>query len=363
MSKKIRLAIAGVGNCASSLIQGLQYYKDVDENSPLVPGLVNNVIGEYKISDIVPVVAFDVDYRKVGKDLSEAIFAKPNCTMKFCDVPHLDAPVYRAPVMDGVSKHMTDFPEDETFSISPHDPVDVDEILEEYKVDVLVNYLPVGSATASRYYAECCLEAGCCFVNGIPEFIVSTKEYDFKFKEAELSAIGDDWRSQYGATQLNAVLVKSMHERGIVIDKIVQDNWGGNTDFANMLLSTRLKTKRISKTEAITSILPYEVKDVKIGPSGLVNDLKDTKVAKIIIKGRKFGNVPIKVEAKMHVEDSPNSAGVAVDAIRCVKLAHDRGEYGSLVIPSGAFCKHPIKQINPLECMELLKAWINGKCD
>jgi myo-inositol-1-phosphate synthase len=356
---KIRVAIAGVGNCASSLIQGLQYYKDIDEKSPLIPGLVNNVVGGYKISDIEPVVAFDIDHRKVGKDLSKAIFAKPNCTMEFSEVPYLDAPVFRAPVMDGVSQHMNDFPEDDSFSISSHDSVDVAEMLELYKVDVLVNYLPVGSAEASKYYAECCLEAGCCFVNGIPEFIVSTDEYDEKFKEAKLSAIGDDWRSQYGATQMNAVLVKSMHERGIAIDKLVQDNWGGNTDFINMLISSRLKTKKISKTEAITSTLPYDVDDVKIGPSGLVSDLKDTKVAKIIIEGRKFGNVPIKVEAKLYVEDSPNSAGVAVDAIRCVKLAHDRGEYGSLVIPSGAFCKHPIKQINPLECMDLLHNWID----
>jgi myo-inositol-1-phosphate synthase len=331
----IRVAIAGVGNCASSLVQGIEYYKDAKPGD-FIPGLMHVNFGGYHISDVKFVAAFDVNSKKVGRDLSEAIFTEPNCTVKFADVPYLGVEVLKAPVMDGIGKYLE--------GVVPIDknqkPVDVASVLEECRADVLINYLPVGSTEATRYYAQAALDAGCGFVNCIPEFIASDEEWANKFSEAGLPVAGDDIKSQVGATILHRTLIQLLKDRGVKVKKTYQLNIGGNTDFQNMLQESRLKSKRISKTEAVTSVVDYDF-PTRIGPSDFVSFLNDNKQAFIHIEGEKFGGVPMTIDAKLSVEDSPNSAGVTVDAIRAVKIALDNGISGPLEGVSAYFFKHP----------------------
>ena len=364
MVKEVRLAIAGVGNCASSLVQGLFYYKNVNSNDELVPGLMHNVLGGYDISSIRPVAAFDIDKRKVGRDLGEAIFAKPNCTKTFCkDIPKIGVTVMRGPTLDGVANHMKDYPEDRTFIVSEESPVDVAKVLKETKADVLVNYMPVGSEEATKYYAEAALKAGCGLVNCMPVFIASNSEWARKFESARLPIIGDDIKSQVGATITHRVLTKLFSDRGVKIERTYQLNTGGNTDFLNMLERSRLKSKKISKTEAVQSQLPVRMKDenIHIGPSDYVPWQNDNKVCFIRMEGRKFGDVPIEIELRLSVEDSPNSAGIVIDAIRCIKLAKDHGVGGPLLSTSAYFMKHPPQQYPDSVAKDMVEEFIKGE--
>ncbi|MEM2250721.1 MAG: inositol-3-phosphate synthase [Candidatus Hadarchaeales archaeon] len=352
---KIKVAIAGVGNCASSLVQGVEYYKNAKEDE-FVPGLMHVNFGGYHIRDIKFVAAFDVDANKVGKDLSEAIFTPPNCTVKFCDVPKLGVEVMRGPVLDGLGKYLT--------PVIPVDkrqkPVNVAKVLEETDADILINYLPVGSYEGSRFYANEALKAGCGFINCIPEFIVSDKNWAKKFEQEKIPCAGDDIKSQVGATILHRTLTKLLVDRGVKVEESYQLNIGGNTDFLNMLEEERLSSKRISKTEAVSSQLPYEV-PLRIGPSDYVPFLKDRKICYIYIKGRKFGDVPLYIDVKLSVEDSPNSAGVVIDAIRAVKLALDRKIGGPLISVSAYFFKHPPVQMSDEEARKAVEEFIAGK--
>jgi myo-inositol-1-phosphate synthase len=364
MVKELRLAIAGVGNCASSLVQGLYYYKNVTSNDELVPGLMHNVLCGYAIAHIKPVAAFDVDKRKVGRDLSEAIFAKPNCTKVFCkDVPKIGVTVMRGPTLDGIASHMKDYADDRTFIVSDESPVDVAKVLKETKADVLVNYMPVGSEEATKYYAEAALKANCGFVNCMPVFIASTPEWARKFESARLPIIGDDIKSQVGATITHRVLTKLFSDRGVKIERTYQLNTGGNTDFLNMLERSRLKSKKISKTEAVQSQLPVRMKDenIHIGPSDYVPWQNDNKVCFIRMEGRKFGDVPIELELRLSVEDSPNSAGIVIDAIRCIKVAKDRGVGGPLISSSSYFMKHPPQQFPDSVAQQMVEEFIKGE--
>ena len=361
---KIKLAIAGVGNCASSLVQGFLYYKNVDTNNNLVPGLMHNVLGGYKVSDVKPVAAFDVDARKVGKDLSQAIFEKPNCTKIFYkNVPNLNVTVQKAPVLDGVADHMKDYPEDRTFVVSKEKPVDVEKVLKETGAEVLLNYVPVGSEEAARYYAQCALDAGCAFVNCMPVFIASDHKWSDKFREAGLPVAGDDMKSQLGATIVHRTLVKLFADRGVKIDRTYQLNTGGNTDFLNMLERSRLKSKKLSKTRSVQSQLPVplEEENIHIGPSDYVPWQKDNKVCFIRIEGRKFGDVPLDLELRLSVEDSPNSAGVVIDAVRCVKLAMDRRISGPLTSISAYTMKHPPQQFPDPVARQMVEEFIKGE--
>jgi myo-inositol-1-phosphate synthase len=361
---EIRLAIAGVGNCASSLVQGLFYYKDVDTNNELVPGLMHNVLGGYKISNVKPVAAFDVDVRKVGKDLAEAIFSLPNCTKIFQkEVPEMGVIVQKAPVLDGVADHMKDFHEDKSFVISKEKPVDVTKVLKETQADVLVNYVPVGSEDAAKYYAQCALDAGCAFVNCMPVFIASDHTWSEKFVKAGLPIAGDDMKSQVGATIVHRTLVKLFSDRGVKVDRTYQLNTGGNTDFLNMLERSRLKSKKLSKTRSVQSQFPVPLEDdnIHIGPSDYVPWQKDNKICFIRIEGRKFGNVPIDLELRLSVEDSPNSAGVVIDAVRCAKLAMDRKISGSLTSISAYTMKHPPQQYPDPVARQMVEEFIKGE--
>jgi myo-inositol-1-phosphate synthase len=353
-----------VGNCASSLVQGLFYYKSVGNDSQPVPGLMHNVFGGYKISDIKPVAAFDVDKRKVGKDLSEAIFAKPNCTAVFCkDVPKLDVEVKKGPVLDGVAKHMADFPEDRTFSVSKDPAVDVAKELKRAKVDVLINYMPVGSDEATKYYAGAALEAGCAFINCMPVFVASDPDWGKMFRDKNLPIIGDDIKSQLGATIVHRVLARLFEERGLKIESSYQINVGGNTDFMNMLARDRLKSKKLSKTRAVQSNLPVPIKDenLHIGPSDYIPWLNDKKLCFLRIEGKKFGDVPMNVEVRLDVEDSPNSAGIVIDAVRAAKLAMDRGIGGPITSASAYFMKHPPEQHPDPVARQMLEEFIKGE--
>ena len=352
----IKVAIAGVGNCASALVQGVHYYRDAKETD-VIPGLMHVRFGKYHINDVKFVAAFDVNREKIGKDLSEAIFAPPNSCAKFVkSLPKLEAKVYAAPSLDGVGAHMKEpFRAD-----SEEEPVDVAQILKKTDADMLVNFLPVGSHEATRFYAEAALEAGCAFVNCIPEFIASNREWASKFEKADLPVAGDDIKSQLGATILHRTLARLFVDRGVIIDKTYQLNIGGNTDFQNMTLEERLKTKRISKTEAVTSIVPYKV-PTRIGPSDYVPFLGDKKICYIHIKGRKFGNQPVRVIAKLEVEDSPNSAGVVIDVIRAVKIALDRGISGPLISMSAYAFKHPPIQVEDSIARRWVEEFIQGK--
>jgi myo-inositol-1-phosphate synthase len=355
MVKEIRVAIAGVGNCASSLVQGVEYYKDAREDQ-FVPGLMHVNFGGYHIRDIKFVAAFDVDANKVGRDLSEAIFTPPNCTVKFSDVPRLGVEVMRGPVLDGLGKYLKP-----VIPVDPSQkPVKVAGVLEEADADLLISYLPVGSYEASRFYAEQAINAGCGFINCIPEFIVSSKEWAERFKDAGLPCAGDDIKSQVGATILHRTLAKLLIDRGVRLEESYQLNIGGNTDFLNMLEEDRLSSKRISKTEAVASQVPYEVQ-LRIGPSDYVPFLKDNKICYIHMRGRKFGDVPLTLDVKLSVEDSPNSAGVVIDAIRAVKLALDRGVGGPLIGVSAYFFKHPPVQMSDQEAKQAVEDFIAGR--
>jgi myo-inositol-1-phosphate synthase len=351
----IRVAIAGVGNCAAALIQGVEFYKNA-KKSETIPGVMHVYFGDYHINDIKFVAAFDVNKEKIGKDLSEAIWVTPNNCAKFADVPETGVIVQAAPIMDGVAPHMYEnFRADRDIK-----PVDVAQVLRETKADMLINYLPVGSANATAYYAQACLDAGCAFLNCIPEFINSVPEWAKKFEEAGLPVAGDDIKSQVGATILHRVVARLFYDRGINLDSTYQLNIGGNTDFENMTVENRLESKRTSKTEAVTSLIPYEV-PTRIGPSDYVPFLKDHKVCYIRINGHGFGNLPITFDTKLVVNDSPNSAGVVIDAIRAVKIALDRGIKGSLLGISSYCFKHPPQQVPDDEARRWVEEFIEGK--
>ena len=351
----IKVAIVGVGNCASSLIQGVEYYKNAREDQ-FISGLMHVNFGGYHIRDIKFVAAFDVDANKVGKDLSEAVFTPPNCTIKFSDVPNLGVEVMKGPVLDGLGKYLkVIIPVDST-----QKPVDVAEVLEDTDADVLISYLPVGSYEASRYYAMEAIKAKVGYINCIPEFLVSSREWGKKFEEAGLPCAGDDIKSQVGATILHRTLAKLLVDRGVKLEESYQLNIGGNTDFANMLEEERLSSKRVSKTEAVASQVPYEV-PLRIGPSDYVSFLKDNKVCYIYMRGRKFGDIPLTLDVKLSVEDSPNSAGVVIDAIRAVKLALDRGVGGPLIGVSAYFFKHPPAQMSDSEAKQAVEDFIVGR--
>ncbi len=362
--KKIRIAIAGVGNCANSLLQGIEYYKTKDSEESI--GLMHWEIGGYRPCDIEVVSAFDIDKRKVGKDVNSAIFSEPNCTAVFCkEMPKTGVKVRMGRILDGFSEHMRDYPEKNTFVLSDEpEPTkdDVVRILKDSGAEMLLNYLPVGSEEGTRFYAECALEAGIGFINNIPVFIASDPIWAERFRERRLPIIGDDIKAQIGATITHRALVDLFKKRGVKLDRTYQLNTGGNTDFLNMLNRKRLASKKRSKTEAVQSILDERLdpENIHIGPSDYVPWQKDNKVCFIRMEGRIFGDVPMNLELRLSVEDSPNSAGVAIDAIRCVKLALERGEGGVLYAPSAYFCKHPPVQYPDDEAFRMTEAFISS---
>lgn len=365
MGDKVKIAIAGVGNCASSLIQGIYYYRK--RRNLDVSGIMYEDIGGYKPWDIEVVAAWDVDARKVGKDLSEAIFAPPNCTTVFePEIPHLGVKVRMGKVLDGVAPHMADYPLEKTFLLADEkedELEDVISVLKETGADVFINYVPVGSEMAARFYAEASLRAGVAFINAMPVFIVSDKAWAERFEREGVPAVGDDVKSQLGATILHRVLTKLFVDRGIKVERAYQLNFGGNTDFLNMLERSRLKSKKISKTRAVTSMLPYELDGdmIHIGPSDWVPWLKDRKICYLRIEGRLFGDVPMNLEVRLEVEDSPNSAGCMIDAIRCCKLAKDRGSGGPLYSISAYTMKHPPVQYPDWEAKRMVEEFIRGE--
>ncbi|MHB8220454.1 MAG: inositol-3-phosphate synthase [Acidimicrobiales bacterium] len=357
-TKPIRVAIAGVGNCASSLIQGLAYYRDADP-AEQVPGLMHVVLGGYHVADLEVVAAFDVDAAKVGTDLGKAIFASQNNTIRFADVGELGVTVQRGPTLDGLGKYYR-----ETVEESPAAPVDVAGALRDARADVLVAYLPVGSDAAQRHYAEACLEAKVAFVNAIPVFIASDPEWAKRFTDAGVPIVGDDIKSQVGSTIVHRILTRLFEDRGLVLDHTYQLNVGGNMDFKNMLERDRLESKKISKTQAVTSQIenaPLPDDDVHIGPSDHVPWLADRKWAYIRMEGRNFGDVPLNLELKLEVWDSPNSAGVIIDAVRCAKLALDRGLGGPLLGPSAYFMKSPPVQYHDDQARRLVEEFAAGQ--
>ena len=357
----IRVAIAGVGNCASSLVQGLEYYRRRNEES--FSGLMNAKIGNWGPSDIEIVAAFDIDRRKVGKLVEEAIFAQPNCTKVFqSTLPVSDVVVRMGPVLDGVAPHMADYPDDEAFRPSNEQPVDVVQVLKEAEAEVLVCYLPVGSEEAVRHYARACLEAGVAMVNCVPVFIASDPEWVEKFRHAGLPIVGDDIKSQVGATIVHRTLTRLFGDRGVPLDRTYQLNTGGNTDFLNMKAPDRLKSKKVSKTESVQSQLDerLESRDIHIGPSDYVPWQDDNKVAFIRMEGRGFGDAPLELELRLSVQDSPNSAGVVIDAIRCAKLGLERAIGGPLEAASAYYMKSPPKQMRDSLAYELTDAFIQG---
>jgi myo-inositol-1-phosphate synthase len=356
---KVRVAIIGVGNCASALVQGVHYYRNAPTDE-LVPGLMHVDLGGYHIGDIEFSAAFDIDARKVGRDLSEAIFTTPNNTVKFAEVPHLGVPVYRGMTHDGIGQYLAD-----VVQKAPGSTDDIVEILRDTGTDVVVNYLPVGSEEATKWYVEQVLDAGCGFVNCIPVFIARERYWQRRFESRGLPVIGDDIKSQVGATILHRVLVNLFRERGVRLERTYQLNVGGNTDFLNMLERARLASKKESKTSAVTSQLDYNIgpENVHIGPSDYVPWLADRKWAYIRLEGRSFGDVPLNIELKLEVWDSPNSAGVVIDAVRCCKLAMDRGLAGTVLGPSAYFMKSPPVQYSDAEARNLVEAFIRGESD
>ena len=364
---KIKIAIVGIGNCASSLIQGINYYKNKDSKDAI--GLMHWDIGSYKPFDIEVVAAFDIDKRKVGKDLTEAIFAPPNCTIVFCkNIPKTNVKVKMGTVLDGFSEHMKNYDEKQTFVLSDEKEATKEEAIKTLKesgAEILMNYLPVGSEKATRFYVECALEANIAFVNNIPVFIASVPEWADRFKEKNIPIIGDDIKAQLGATITHRVLSDLFKKRGVKLERTYQLNTGGNTDFLNMLNRNRVASKKESKTEAVQSVLAerLEAENIHIGPRDHVAWQKDNKVAFIRMEGKLFGDVPMNIELRLSVEDSPNSAGVGIDAIRCCKLALDRGKGGILYSPSAYFMKHPPKQYSDDEAYQLVKDFIEGKKD
>ena len=361
--RPINIAIIGVGNCASSLVQGLSHYR-AESNDHL--GLMHWDLGGYRPSDIQLVAAWDIDRRKVGQDVAQAIFAKPNCTQIFCrDVLDEGVTVEMGRILDGYADHMADYPDDRTFLLAEEaqpSRSDIVNRLREAKVDVLLNYLPVGSQQATEFYAQCALEAGVAFVNNIPVFIASDPEWASRFASAGVPIIGDDIKAQLGATIVHRVLTDLFAKRGVKLDRTYQLNTGGNTDFLNMSNRTRLKSKKISKTEAVQSVAETRLEDenIHIGPSDYVAWQNDNKVCFLRMEGQLFGGVPMNLELRLSVEDSPNSAGVAIDMIRCAKLALDRGIGGPVHPAAAYFCKHPPQQITDDRAHEALEAFING---
>ncbi len=353
---KIRVAIVGVGNCASALVQGVEFYRNASEDE-FVPGLMHVSLGGYHVRDVEFVAAFDVADTKVGRCLSDAIFAAPNNTYKFSDVPCSGVNVQRGPTHDGLGKYLR-----QILTEAPEEPVDVVAALRAARAEVLVSYLPVGSEEATRFYAEAALEAGCAFINCVPSFIASRPEWAARFEEKGLPIIGDDIKSQVGATITHRLLTNLFRERGVRLDHTYQLNFGGNTDFMNMLERERLESKKISKTNAVTSQLDYDLSndDAHVGPSDYVPWLKDRKFCHIRMEGTTFGNVPLLVEVKLEVWDSPNSAGVVIDAIRCARLALDRGVGGALLSPSSYFMKTPPEQYTDAEAHARTEAFIAG---
>ena len=377
---RIRIAIAGMGNCASSLVQGIEYYRikeSCDEESSEkysgargssdIIGLMHRDLGGYHPSDIEVVAAFDIDKRKVGKDVSDAIFAPPNCTTVFCSgVPATGVEVKMGRVLDGCSEHLVDYPEECRFLLSDAEEATKEEItrtLRSSGAEVLLNYMPVGSEQAARFYANCALEAGCAFINNMPVFIASDPTWARRFEEKALPIIGDDIKSQLGATIVHRTLADLFKKRGVKVERTYQLNTGGNTDFLNMLNRSRLKSKKTSKTEAVQSVLAerLDVENIHVGPSDYVPWQKDNKVCFLRLEGKLFGDVPMNLELRLSVEDSPNSAGVVIDAIRCCKLALDRGVGGVLYSPSAYFMKHPPKQFPDDEAYHMTEFFIAGE--
>ena len=362
--KNIRIAITGIGNCASSLIQGVHYYKNKSIEEAI--GLMHWEIGGYKPSDIEVVAAFDIDKRKVGKDVNQAIFEKPNCTTVFCNqLPESGVIVQMGRILDGVADHMKEY--DENFTFLPSDKTEptkeeIVQILRDSGAEILLNYLPVGSEEAVRFYATCALEANVALINNIPVFIASNPVWARKFEEKNLPLIGDDIKSQLGATITHRMLADLFKKRGVKLERTYQLNTGGNTDFLNMLERKRLTSKKISKTEAVQSVVAkrLENENIHIGPSDYIPWQKDNKLCFLRIEGKLFGDVPMNLELRLSVEDSPNSAGVAVDAIRCTKLALERGQGGVLYAPSAYFCKHPPRQFTDDVAFQMVEQFINN---
>jgi myo-inositol-1-phosphate synthase len=356
---KVRIAIVGVGNCASSLVQGLEYYRDADPADD-VPGLMHVDLGGYRVGDVEVVAAFDVDAKKVGRDVAEAIVAEPNNTIRFADVPPLGVTVSRGRTLDGLGEYYR-----EVITESDEPDADVVQVLRDSRADVLVSYLPVGSEEAARFYARCALEAGVAVVNCLPVFIASDPEWAETFRAAGLPIVGDDIKSQVGATIVHRTLSRLFEDRGTTIDHTYQLNFGGNMDFMNMLERKRLKSKKISKTQSVTSQIDQGItdRDVHIGPSDHVPWLDDRKWALIRLEGRNFGDVPLMVELKLEVHDSPNSAGVIIDAVRCAKIGLDRGMSGPLEGPSAYFMKSPLVQHRDEEAHRMVEAYAEGAAD
>ncbi|MBP1745640.1 MAG: inositol-3-phosphate synthase [Deltaproteobacteria bacterium] len=358
---EIRLAIVGVGNCASSIVQGLTYY---EKHSNATIGLMHQKICGYEPKDIKIVAAFDIDQRKVGKPLEEAIFAPPNCTKVLeGEIKPSGVTVNMGNLLDGISPHMKDYQESRTFLISDKKPEDITRILKDTGAEIVLNYLPVGSEEATRYYAECCIESGASLINCIPVFIASDEKWVARFKEKGIPLVGDDVKSQIGATIIHRTLAKLFHDRGVQIDRTYQLNTGGNTDFLNMLNRKRLVSKKISKTEAVQSQLdiPIPSENIHIGPSDYVPWQNDNKVCFMRIEGRIFGDVPIDIELRLSVEDSPNSAGCMIDAVRCCKVARDRGIGGILESVSAYTMKHPIRQFSDEVARQMVEEFIRGE--
>ena len=355
----VRVAIVGVGNCASSLVQGVEYYKDADPASR-VPGLMHVQFGPYHVRDIEFVAAFDVDAKKVGRDIAEAIVASENNTIKICDVPPTGITVQRGPTMDGLGEYYQ-----EIITESDEQPVDVVQALREARADVLVSYLPVGSEQADRYYAQCAIDAGVAFVNALPVFIASDPTWAAKFTEAGMPIVGDDIKSQVGATITHRVMAKLFEDRGVELLRTYQLNFGGNMDFMNMLERKRLQSKKISKTQSVTSQIPHEMAkaDVHIGPSDHVPWLDDRKWAYVRLEGRSFGDTPLNLEYKLEVWDSPNSAGVIIDAVRAAKIAKDRGIGGPILSASSYFMKSPPEQYSDDVARDAVDKFIRGELD
>jgi myo-inositol-1-phosphate synthase len=356
---KVRVAVVGVGNCASSLVQGLEYYKDAADDAR-VPGLMHVRFGEYHVGDVEIVAAFDVDAKKVGIDVSDAIFASENNTIKFAEVPPLGVTVQRGPTLDGLGRYYRDVVDE-----SDQPAVDVVAALREAQVDVLVCYLPVGSEEADRFYAQCAIDARVAFVNALPVFIASDPVWAAKFTEAGVPIVGDDIKSQVGATITHRVLAKLFEDRGVELLHTYQLNVGGNMDFMNMLERTRLESKKISKTQSVTSQIPHEMAkaDVHIGPSDYVPWLSDRKFAFVRLEGKTFGDVPLNLEYKLEVWDSPNSAGVIIDAVRAAKIAKDRGVGGPIISASSYFMKSPPEQFGDDVCRDLVQKFIAGEVE
>src|SRR4051812_13215565 len=362
----IRVAVVGVGNCASSLVQGIAHYSNGGANEQI--GLSHWDLGGYRPEDVTIVAAWDIDARKVGRDVAEAIFAPPNCTAVFCDnVPNTESKVRMGRVLDGVAEHMANFPAERTFMLADgeREPSkdEVVEVLREARAEVMVNYLPVGSQKATEFYAECALEARVAFVNCIPVFIGSDEGWARRFEQAGVPVIGDDIKAQLGATIVHRVLTDLFRKRGVRLDRTYQLNTGGNTDFLNMLERSRLASKKVSKTEAVQSVAEHRLDpdDIHVGPSDYVAWQNDNKVAFVRMEGQLFGGVPMNLELRLSVEDSPNSAGVAIDLIRCARLAKDRGLAGPIHPAASAFCKHPPRQTPDDDAFIQLEHFISGR--